>query len=50
MSNLPPVDKGTYTLKIVEKLSLDDRLKPAPRQDKYVSPTIEALRKQLVAR
>jgi enterochelin esterase-like enzyme len=46
-SGVPPADKGAYTLKLTEKLSLDDRLKPAPRQDKYMSPTIGALRKQL---
>ena len=33
-SNVPPADKGTYTLKLAEKVSLDDRLKPSPRQDK----------------
>jgi enterochelin esterase-like enzyme len=46
-SGLPPVEKGRYTLKIAEILSLDERLKPAPRRDKYVSPAVEALRKQL---
>ncbi len=39
--------RGKYTLQIDATLSLDERLKPAPRTDKYVSPAIEALRKQL---
>ena len=43
-----PIDAhGKYTLLIDAALSLDQRLKPAPRTDKYVSPAIEALRKQL---
>jgi enterochelin esterase-like enzyme len=46
--NLPPVEKGTYTLTIAERVSLDDRLKPVPRQDKYASPAINELRQQLV--
>jgi enterochelin esterase-like enzyme len=44
---VPFDSKGKYTLKIEHTLSLDDRLKPAPRADKHVSPTIEALRTQL---
>jgi enterochelin esterase family protein len=43
----PIADKGKYELQVTEKLSLDERLKPGPRQDRYSSPTIEALRKQL---
>jgi len=46
--SIPPAGDGKYTLTLTDKLSLDDRLKPAPRQDKYASPAIEALRQQLV--
>ena len=44
---VPPDARGKYTLHIDDPLSLDERLKPAPRTDKYVSPAIEALRTQL---
>jgi enterochelin esterase family protein len=36
--------KGTYELKVTEKLSLDARLTPPPRLDKNLSPMIDALR------
>ena len=45
--SLAPDARGKYTLQIDTPLSLDERLKPAPRTDKFVSPAIEALRKQL---
>jgi len=48
-SNTPAATSGKYRLRLAEKLSFDDRLKPAARQDKYLSPTIESLR-QLLAR
>lgn len=41
--------RGKYELRITEKLSLDERLKPLPHQDKYSSPAIDALRKQFAA-
>ena len=44
---VPFDSKGKYTLKVERTQSLDDRLKPAPKTDKHVSPTIESLRKQL---
>jgi len=46
-SNTPAATSGKYTLRLAEKLSFDDRLKPVARQEKYVSPTIDALRQQL---
>jgi enterochelin esterase family protein len=42
-------EKGTYELKIVERLSFDERMKSLPRQDRYTSPAIEALRRQITA-
>jgi len=38
---------GKYELKLVEKLALDERLKPVLRADKYLSPRIEALRREI---
>jgi enterochelin esterase-like enzyme len=43
----PAATNGRYTVKLTERISLEDRLKPAARQDKYTSPAIEALRQQL---
>jgi len=45
---VPFDSKRKYTLKVDRTLSLDDRLKPAPKTDKHVSPTIESLRAQLL--
>jgi len=42
-------EKGTYELKVSERLSFDERMKSPPRQDKYTSPAIEALRTQIAA-
>ena len=42
-------ENGTYELTLVERLSFDERMKAQPRQDRYASPAIEALRKQIVA-
>ena len=42
-------EKGTYELKLLERLSFDERMKPQPQQDRYTSPAIEALRKQIAA-
>src|SRR6059036_2517609 len=42
-------DKGTYELKLLERLSFDERMKSQPQQDRYTSPAIEALRKQIAA-
>ncbi len=42
-------EKGTYELKLAERLSFDDRMKAPPQQDRYASPAIEALRKQIAA-
>jgi len=39
--------KGSYEVRVIEKLSSDDRLKPGPRPDKFASPTIVQLRTQL---
>lgn len=44
---IPLDSKGKYTLKVDPTQSLDDRLKPEPKADKHVSPTIESLRTQL---
>ena len=43
----PGATNGRYTLKLTEKIAFEERLKPVARQEKYVSPTIEALRQQL---
>jgi enterochelin esterase-like enzyme len=45
LSNTPAAVSGKYTLRLTERLALEDRLKPA-QQDKYVSPTIDALRQE----
>ena len=42
-------EKGTYELKLVERLAFDERMKAPPQQDRYPSPAIEALRKQIAA-
>lgn len=42
-------EKGTYEMKLLERLSFDDRMKAPPPQDRYTSPAIEALRKQIAA-
>jgi enterochelin esterase-like enzyme len=42
----PGATNGRYTLALTARMSLDERLKPAARQDKHVSPAIEALRQQ----
>jgi enterochelin esterase-like enzyme len=44
----PAATNGRYTVKLTERISLEDRLKPAALQDRYTSPAIEALRQQLV--
>jgi enterochelin esterase family protein len=42
-------EKGTYEVKLVERLSFDERMKAQPQQDRYTSPAIEGLRKQIAA-
>jgi len=42
-------ENGTYELTLIERLSFDERMKAQPRQDRYASPAIEALRKQIAA-
>jgi hypothetical protein len=42
-------EKGTYELKLLERLSFEERMKSQPRQDRYPSPAIEALRTQLAS-
>ena len=42
-------EKGTYELTLLERLSFDERMKPQPQQDRYTSPAIETLRKQIAA-
>jgi enterochelin esterase-like enzyme len=42
-------ENGTYELTLLERLSFDERMKAQPRQDRYASPAIEALRKQIAA-
>jgi enterochelin esterase family protein len=42
-------DEGTYELKLLERIAIDERMKPQPRQDRHSSPSIEALRKQIAA-
>jgi enterochelin esterase family protein len=36
-------------LKLLERLSVDERMKAQPQRDRYTSPAIEALRKQITA-
>lgn len=46
--NLPPQPaSGRYELRLTERLSVDERLKPAPYAEKYLSPTIASLRQQI---
>ena len=40
-------EQGAYELKLVERLAFDERMKAQPQQDRYTSPAIDALRKQL---
>jgi enterochelin esterase-like enzyme len=42
-------EKGTYELKLLERLSFEERMKSQPQQDRYASPAIETLRKQIAA-
>jgi len=42
-------EKGTYELKLIERLAFDERMKAPPQQDRYPSPAIEALRTQIAA-
>ena len=42
-------EQGTYELTLLERLSFDERMKPQPQQDRYTSPAIETLRKQIAA-
>jgi enterochelin esterase-like enzyme len=42
-------DEGTYELKFLERVAFDERMKVPPRQDRYSSPAIEALRAQILA-
>src|SRR5262245_9305032 len=42
-------ENGSYEVTLVERLSFDERMKAQPRQDRYASPAIEALRKQIAA-
>ena len=43
----PAATNGRYTLKLSERIAFEERLKPVARQDRYISPTIEALRQKL---
>ncbi len=40
---------GAYELKLLEVLPVDERMQPRPRGDRYSSPRIEALRKQIAS-
>jgi enterochelin esterase family protein len=42
----PAATNGRYTVKLTERVPLEERLKPVVRQDKYTSRVIEALRQQ----
>jgi hypothetical protein len=42
-------EKGTYELKLLERLSFEERMKAQPQRDRYASPAIETLRKQIAA-
>jgi len=42
-------EKGTYELKLLERIGFDERMKAPPPQDRYASPAIEALRTQIAA-
>ena len=42
-------EKGTYELSLLERLPFDERMKPQLQQDRYASPAIETLRKQIAA-
>ncbi len=42
-------EKGTYELTLLERLSLDERMKSQPRPDRITSPALEGLRKQIAA-
>jgi enterochelin esterase-like enzyme len=42
-------DNGTYELKLLERLSFEERMKSQPQQDRYTSPAIETLRTQIAA-
>ena len=42
-------ENGSYEVTLVERLPFDERMKAQPRQDRYASPAIEALRKQIAA-
>jgi enterochelin esterase-like enzyme len=39
--------KGSYELRVTDKLSLPERLKSSPPEDKYTSPAIDKLRQQI---
>ncbi len=42
-------EKGTYQLQLLERITFDERMKSPLPQDRYASPAIEALRKQIAA-
>jgi enterochelin esterase-like enzyme len=42
-------ERGTYELKLVERLSFEERMKAAPPRDRFTSPAIETLRTQIAA-
>jgi len=42
-------DNGTYELKLLERLSFEERMKSQVQQDRYTSPAIETLRTQIAA-
>jgi enterochelin esterase family protein len=42
-------ENGTYELTLLERVSFDERMQSPPRQDRYTSPAIETLRKQMAA-
>jgi Domain of unknown function (DUF3327)/Putative esterase len=45
----PTTEAAKYELRMTEVLSLDERLRPEPRQGKYTSTRIEALQKQFAS-
>ena len=42
-------EKGSYQVQLVERLPFDERMTAPPPRDRYTSPAIEALRKQIAA-
>jgi len=42
-------ETGSYAVTLAERIPLDERMKAPPPRDRYASPAIEALRKQVAA-